>query len=391
MRKGVALLLAVLLLTLTVPAGAANGAELTVDSWTLTGQEESITLEVTLTGGGDSYGGGFILWYDSLCLELINLESGSALDGAMVAANPELGDGVARMSWVSLNPLAGDGVAARATFRVLSQESSQVELLNAELLDGAGNSLPLQVVNGVVAPEEEPEPSPEPDASGTPDRPQSTSRPGSDSASSAEPERPTETTQPEESVLPEESSGGEPQSWQNPYCDVEADAWYYDAVAWASEQGIFQGTAAGQFSPEEPMSRAMLATVLWRLAGDGTPDESLSAFSDASDVPSWAAEAMAWSVETGILHGDGSRILPEGDLTREMLAAMLHRFDGSETADRAALEHFPDRHTVSSWAEDAVAWAASAGILTGKNGGYLDPAGLASRAQVAVMLHRLME
>ena len=144
MRKGVALLLAVLLLTLTVPAGAANGAELTVGSWTLTGQEESITLEVTLTGGGDSYGGGFILWYDSLCLELINLESGSALDGAMVAANPELGDGVARMSWVSLNPLAGDGVAARATFRVLSQESSQVELLNAELLDGAGNSLPLQ-------------------------------------------------------------------------------------------------------------------------------------------------------------------------------------------------------------------------------------------------------
>lgn len=70
---------------------------------------------------------------------------------------------------------------------------------------------------------------------------------------------------------------------------------------------------------------------------------------------------------------------------------MLHRFDGSETADGAALEHFPDRHTVSSWAEDAVAWAASAGILTGKNGGYLDPAGLASRAQVAVMLHRLME
>ena len=173
MRRNCALLLAALLALLVLPVRAAEGAELAVDSRVLTGEEETVTLAVTLTGGTDNCGGGFILWYDSLCLELTELEAGPALDGAVTAANPALGDGVAKLSWASVTPLVGEGVAARATFRVLSREASQVELLNAELLDQSGAALPLRVVNGTVGLEDEPEPSPTPapETGGEPERP----------------------------------------------------------------------------------------------------------------------------------------------------------------------------------------------------------------------------
>ena len=378
MRRNCALLLAALLALLVLPVRAAEGAELAVDSRVLTGEEETVTLAVTLTGGTDNCGGGFILWYDSLCLELTELEAGPALDGAVTAANPALGDGVAKLSWASVTPLVGEGVAARATFRVLSREASQVELLNAELLDQSGAALPLRVVNGTVGPEDEPEPSPTPapETGGEPERPQGESPSG---GGSARPDGPDET---------EEPGGQAPEPWRSPFLDVAPGAWYYDAVAWAAEAGYFQGTAADRFSPEAPMSRAMLAAVLWRMEGSPAAAGDLSAFADREAVPAWAAEPLAWAVEAGVLQGDGARILPQAELTREMLAVMLYRLGGAP-AESSVLERFSDAASVSPWAREAAAWAVSAGILTGRGGGLLAPGDGAARAEAAAMLFRL--
>ena len=352
----------VLLLCLSTPALGAETAVLTAGHVEPAEGETSVILDVALEGGAGAYGGSFFLWYDSLCLELTALEAGPALEGAVTALNPRLGDGVAKVSWISLEPLAGEGVVARATFTLLAEEASRVELLNAQLLDQEGNALPLQVVSGAVSPPEQPEP-------GSPSGGTSSGGQGGSVTGPAQPEAAEE----------------------NPFQDVETDAWYYEAVIWAQGSGVFQGTAADRFSPEVEMDRAMLATVLWRAEGSPEDGGDLSQFSDESRVPDWAERALAWAVGKGILQGDGDRLLPQAPLTREALATMLLRYRGASAGEAAALSAFVDQDAVSSWALGAMAWAVETDTLRGKDGSRLDPGGTATRAEVAAVLYRLLD
>lgn len=163
--------------------------------------------------------------------------------------------------------------------------------------------------------------------------------------------------------------------WSNPFADVAGDAWYYDAVKFAVEKGLFAGTSETTFAPRETMTRAMLTTVLARLDGRET---------EGGDT--WYAKGMAWAVARGISDGTD----PGSPITREQLAAMLYRYAGSPKND-GTLDGFTDAGAVSAWALDAVTWAAEQGIITGKSGGVLDPQGEATRAEVAAMLMRYMQ
>ena len=165
-----------------------------------------------------------------------------------------------------------------------------------------------------------------------------------------------------------------PDGWANPYGDVAANAWYYDAVAYVSASGMMTGTSAAAFSPDDATTRAMIWTVLARLNGQSVDGGS-----------PWYAAAQSWAVSAGVSDGTD----PAGNITREALAAMLYRAAGSPAVSGNFLA-FSDGDSVSSWAESAMLWATQNGIIGGIDGA-LAPQGQATRAQVAAMLQRFME
>ena len=154
------------------------------------------------------------------------------------------------------------------------------------------------------------------------------------------------------------------------FTDVPAANWASDAVAFASSRELFNGTGANTFSPNAPMTRQMLMTVLARL--DGT-DTSGNAY----------AKGMEWAIRNGVSNGSD----PEGKITREQLATMLWRYAGNPSVS-GRMTGFVDADQISSYAEDAMLWATKAGIIGGKGNGQLDPKGYATRAEVAAMLMR---
>ncbi len=181
--------------------------------------------------------------------------------------------------------------------------------------------------------------------------------------------------------------------WVNPFKDVVEGQWYYEGVKFASQKGLFNGTAADTFSPNDPMTRGMLVTVLWRLDGKTAPKAAAS-FTDV-DAKAYYAEAVAWASENGVVNGIGNnRFDPEGKVTREQIAAILYRYaekKGIDVSKRADLSVFPDAASVSSYAREALSWAVSHELINGlAEGGksYLAPQGNATRAQVATILAR---
>ena len=181
--------------------------------------------------------------------------------------------------------------------------------------------------------------------------------------------------------------------WLNPFKDVKTSDWFYEGVKFANQQELFNGTAHDTFSPNDAMTRAMLVTVLWRLDGKTTPTKT----SGFVDVPSKAyyTEAVAWAAENGIVNGtDATHFAPNDEVTREQIAAILFRYaekKGVDTTKRADLNAFPDANKVSAYAKDALAWANAEGLVRGSNENgkdYLAPAASATRAQVATILAR---
>ena len=158
------------------------------------------------------------------------------------------------------------------------------------------------------------------------------------------------------------------------FTDVPASHWAAGGIAYAVENGLMTGTSRTTFAPAAPTTRGMMMTILARQDGVST-----------SGGGTWYEKGMAWAKENGI--SDGSA--PNGSITREQLAVMLYRASGAD-AGSAELSAFADSKAVSSWAAEAMSWAVEQGVITGKKGNLLDPGGTASRAEVAVMLQRYL-
>ncbi len=194
---------------------------------------------------------------------------------------------------------------------------------------------------------------------------------------------PTETTTAPETEAPTEPPTVPPVS----FSDVRKDAWYYDYVAQAVYEGLFGGVSETQFAPENTMTRAMLVTVLHRLAGkpevtDPTP------FTDVQ-AGKWYDAAVRWAYQTKIVNGIGPTSFGvNGNVTREQLTTMLFRYAqhfGVDTTARAGIDGFDDHGRVSDYAREAIAWAVAEGIVSG-DGVNLMPKGNATRAQCAKMM-----
>ncbi len=174
--------------------------------------------------------------------------------------------------------------------------------------------------------------------------------------------------------------------------DVAESGWYADAVRFASSHELFQGVSRNSFAPESLMTRSMLATVLCRLEQQEGADVT-AAFPDVQR-DSWYAAGVAWASRNGIVTGyEDGRFGSEDNISQEQLATMLYRyarFAGVETEVEGSLDSYGDSDQVSGWAADAVRWAVGAGLLNGKDGGVLDPAGSATRAEAAAILQRMV-
>lgn len=149
----------------------------------------------------------------------------------------------------------------------------------------------------------------------------------------------------------------------------EAECWAQDPIDFVTSRQLFHGTTHAAFTPDAPMTRAQLMTVLARLNG-------------AADLTGGSHQGMAWAVEQGLT--DGSN--PSGAISRQQLAAVLYRYAGSPAVTRSRA--FSDSHLVSDYAADAMAWAVENGIINGRADGTLHPTGHATRAQVAAMVQR---
>lgn len=168
-----------------------------------------------------------------------------------------------------------------------------------------------------------------------------------------------------------------------PFTDVSEDAWYYEAVRYLYDHALVAGVNEVSFAPDTRLTRGMMVALLYRWAG--SPEV------DAPEEP-WYAAPVAWAAEKGIMNGYGNGSYGENDyVTREQLVTLLYRYSGSSIAsDPDALEPFADGEQVSSWSEEAMTWAIEAEIIRGKENGLLDPAGTASRAEIAVIIYRMI-
>jgi len=157
-----------------------------------------------------------------------------------------------------------------------------------------------------------------------------------------------------------------------PFADVTVGSWYYKPVRYVYENDLMQGTGAAVFAPEQPMTRAMVWTILARLSG-----------ADTAGGSPWYVPAQSWAAAQGV--SDGAD--PDGAITREQLVTMLWRASGSpDTA--GSLDRFTDGGAVGGYAMDAMCWAVENEVISGMEDGSIQPQGAATRAQVAAILER---
>ncbi len=178
-----------------------------------------------------------------------------------------------------------------------------------------------------------------------------------------------------------------------PFADVSGSDWFYNDVRYVYEKGIMDGTGADRFSPNAPLTRAMIVTILYRMAGS----PSVSGSSDFTDVAAgkWFAKAVAWAAANGIVNGYGDSLFgPNDPVTREQLAAILYRYAVYGGMTAVTLEEnlgsFADTAQLSAYAIQAMNWAVGQGLING-SGSNLVPKAQATRAQVAAIIHRYLE
>ena len=178
-----------------------------------------------------------------------------------------------------------------------------------------------------------------------------------------------------------------------PFLDVNEGDWFYDAVAYAYENGLMDGVGGNRFAPNSATTRAQLVTILYRLEGQPAVSGDLP-FTDV-EAGTWYTNAVVWAAQNGIVNGVGDdTFAPGNDLTREQLVTILYRYaeaKGYDVSASADLAGYPDGEEIQAYAREAMAWAVAENIIQGMEDDTLKPAGNASRAQIATILMRFCE
>ncbi|MBQ8696166.1 MAG: S-layer homology domain-containing protein, partial [Clostridia bacterium] len=180
---------------------------------------------------------------------------------------------------------------------------------------------------------------------------------------------------------------------RTPYTDIFYNEWYYSYVIRAIDKGIFNGVSPTRFAPNMSMTRAMFATVLYRV--EGSPEVTGEMPFVDVEKGTYYYDAVLWAYQNEVVNGIAPDIFGyNGTVTREQLVTMLYRYlakSGYDVSVKADLSKYPDANKISGYAEDAMSWAVGAYIIQGAsmNGeDHLSPRGMGTRAQVAAILWR---
>ena len=170
--------------------------------------------------------------------------------------------------------------------------------------------------------------------------------------------------------------------------DVREDDWFYDAVRSVYEKGQMNGLSKTAFAPKDPLNRAMLVMILWRMDGSPASEGDGGDFTDV-EPGSWYEEAVNWAAEKGIAKGfeDGT-FRPDTEITREQAVTILWRMNGSPASEGDG-GGFTDTDRISEWAAEAMEWGVSSGLISGRGNGKLAPQDTITRAEAAALLQRL--
>ncbi|MCL1872991.1 MAG: S-layer homology domain-containing protein [Clostridiales bacterium] len=206
---------------------------------------------------------------------------------------------------------------------------------------------------------------------------------------------PGDDSKPKDTIIPVVTGGGGGGGYYDVssiFTDV-AGHWALNAIGFVYGRNIFKGISSNQFAPNSPMTRSMFATVLHRIAGEPV----FSGGSSFTDVPAntWYSQAVAWAADKKVVTGRSASIFdPNSTITREEMVTMLLRYAtamGLSTSQSGSLASLKDNERISAWAKEAVTWALDNEIIQGRTDGSFDPAGKATRAEVATIIQRFLE
>lgn len=379
---GIALLLAVQLLT---PLACAAGTTLKLtapDKLPDVGQTFTVTAE--LTGNTGLAAVQLSLGYDDSVVECTGIENGALVAGMLAASNPyATRDGVgAILAAATTTAVKTDGSLAVFTFRVKAAGDAKLTLADALLSDTDGKALPLSYsLPALIA-----------QGSGSDSGSGSGSdaeKPGTDNKKSEDDKKSEDEDKPEDEEKP--ADGAQEEVKSGSFRDVTRGHWAFASVERAAELGLVTGYSDGTFRPDTPVTRAQFVLMLWRMCGKPAAAKAAS-FADAS--ADWYQDALSWAVENGYVNGlSDTRFGPDAPITRQQAMAILFRLNGGQSGTELTLtgiyeQTFADSTTIASWAKDATWWAVYHELVSGVGGSRIAPEANASRAQIAAILLR---
>lgn len=379
---GIALLLAVQLLT---PLACAAGTTLKLtapDKLPDVGQTFTVTAE--LTGNTGLAAVQLSLGYDDSVVECTGIENGALVAGMLAASNPyATRDGVgAILAAATTTAVKTDGSLAVFTFRVKAAGDAKLTLADALLSDIDGKALSLSYsLPALIA-----------QGSGSDSGSGSGSdaeKPGTDNKKSEDDKKSEDEDKPEDEEKP--ADGAQEEVKSGSFRDVTSTHWAFASVERAAELGLVTGYSDGTFRPDTPVTRAQFVLMLWRMCGKPAAAKAAS-FADAS--ADWYQDALSWAVENGYVNGlSDTRFGPDAPITRQQATAILFRLNGGQSGAELTLtgiyeQTFTDSGAIASWAKDATWWAVYHELVSGVGGSRIAPEANASRAQIAAILLR---
>lgn len=379
---GIALLLAVQLLT---PLACAAGTTLKLtapDKLPDVGQTFTVTAE--LTGNTGLAAVQLSLGYDDSVVECTGIENGALIAGMLAASNPyATRDGVgAILAAATTTAVKTDGSLAVFTFRVKAAGDAKLTLADALLSDIDGKALSLSYsLPALIA-----------QGSGSDSGSGSGSdaeKPGTDNKKSEDDKKSEDEDKPEDEEKP--ADGAQEEVKSGSFRDVTSAHWAFASVERAAELGLVTGYSDGTFRPDTPVTRAQFVLMLWRMCSKPAAAKAAS-FADAS--ADWYQDALSWAVEKGYVNGlSDTRFGPDAPITRQQAMAILFRLNGGQSGTELTLtgiyeQTFADSTTIAAWAKDATWWAVYYELVSGVGGSRIAPEANASRAQIAAILLR---
>ena len=374
MRKSrilAALITLSLMAALTGAAGRSSAMTVSLDYQLGASVGDTLQVQVEVANSDEACAVQFALGFNEAVLDCVSISTGPALTGMMSATNPNASDG-ARLAAASATGIDINGIIATLQFRVIGSGSYDFTIGDAIFADVNGNEYAYTLEGAEESGTDSP-PTPTPSV---------TEPPASE---------PPETEQPEPS--------DEPESEESAFTDIVGH-WAESYIDEAAALGLINGMADGIYEPDGTMTRAQFVTILWRSQGSPEPTGS-SSFTDLGANSGWYADAVAWAEQNSVVNGIAvGQFDPNGSVTREQIATILHRMSGDETGNGQQYasiyeQAFSDAASVGSWAKEAVWWAVYHEIWCGVNstdvGSMLVPTQPADRAQIAVMMVRYLD